>query len=108
MSEKQYHYHVAYQIPKGWGSIALHCSKPLNSIRDITKAQKVIREENGLKKDDPVIIINIIPLKGEDDTDRTCDTCLYEDGYVDEPPCSECTRAHDRPPSQWEPKEGEG
>lgn len=111
MNEKQYHYHVAYQIPNGWGSITLHCSKPLNSTRDIVEAQKVIREANGLEKDDPVVILNFIKLTGEEedkDVVKTCDTCLYEDGYIDVPPCSLCTRVYDKPPSHWEPKEGEG
>lgn len=53
------------------------------------------------------ILAKVEEIVKEDEV-KTCDTCLYEDSYVNMPPCSLCTRTHDTPPTQWEPKEGEG
>lgn len=115
MSKKQYHYHVVYLFNKHndrvEGSTSIHMNRPLNSTKAVQTVQDYIRELNGLKKDTPVVILNFIKLTGEEedkDVVKTCDTCLYEDGYIDVPPCSECTRAYDQPPSRWEPKEDEG
>ena len=44
----------------------------------------------------------------EEDIVKNCDTCLYEDSYVDVPPCSECYFFERNHPSRWEPEEDEG
>lgn len=108
MKKKRYHYHVAYQLEDRVGSIALHMSTPMNNTEAIKVAQDLIRETNRLEKGAPVVILNFIELKGEEegaDVVKTCDTCLYEDEPLDMPPCNLCTRAHDTPPTQWDPKE---
>ena len=33
-----------------------------------------------------------------------CDNCLHGDLSANQSPCSECTRKHDEPPTEWTPQ----